>query len=64
MINSQDQPPFSIGRGEQNNLVLEKKEASRTHAFIEFRLGTFMLADPVSNGTYVQIGSEEKSFID
>ncbi len=63
IIISQDQPPFSIGRGEQNNLVVEKKEASRTHAHIEFRNGNFMLVDHSSNGTYIQVGSEEKIFV-
>lgn len=63
IIINQDQPPFSIGRGEQNNLIVEKRNASRTHAHIEFRNGNFMLVDLSSNGTYVQVGSEEKIFI-
>ena len=46
-------PVVSIGRGEQNDLVVPLDCVSRVHARIEFRRGKFILIDQSTNGTYV-----------
>ncbi len=45
---------LTIGRGEQNDLVVDDTHASRLHARIEFRRNKFILIDQSINGTYVQ----------
>ncbi|OHC76348.1 MAG: hypothetical protein A3G18_08930 [Rhodospirillales bacterium RIFCSPLOWO2_12_FULL_58_28] len=47
---------FSIGRGDQNNLVIDDSLVSRRHAGIEYRRGRFILTDQSSNGTYILKG--------
>jgi diguanylate cyclase (GGDEF)-like protein len=49
-----DQTPFRIGRGPENNIVLEGDSVSRRHAHFEQRGGTwFAVDDGSTNGTYV-----------
>ncbi len=49
-----DQTPFRIGRGPENNIVLEGDSVSRRHAHFEQRGGTwFAIDDGSTNGTYV-----------
>ena len=49
----EQQPVLTIGRGEQNDLVVRQPLVSRQHARIEFHHGRFILADVSANGTYV-----------
>lgn len=46
-------PSLSIGRGDQNDLVVRQPVTSRLHARIEYRNGRFVLTDLSANGTYV-----------
>lgn len=46
---------LTLGRDETNDIVLDDKMASRTHARIEKRKDKFVLVDQSSNGTYVTI---------
>lgn len=46
-------PQITIGRGSNNDIILDQKLASRDHAHIEYRRGTFVLVDRSSNGTLV-----------
>ncbi len=49
-----DQTPFRIGRGPENNIVLEGDSVSRRHAHFEQRGPTwFAVDDGSTNGTYV-----------
>jgi adenylate cyclase len=50
---SQDHPQITLGRGEQNDLVLKGELVSRLHARIEYRNGKYSLTDQSTNGTYV-----------
>ena len=50
---SQARPSMTIGRTEQNDLVVPVQLASRTHAEIELRRGKFYLRDMSSNGTVI-----------
>ncbi len=46
-------PVISMGRGEQNDLMVPLDCVSRVHARIEFRRGKFILVDQSTNGTYL-----------
>lgn len=48
-------PLVTIGQGPQNDIVLDDDSVSRTHARLEFELGSWMLTDLEStNGTEVE----------
>jgi adenylate cyclase len=46
-------PTVTIGRGDQNDLVVHNVIVSRLHARVEFRNGRFVFTDQSANGTYV-----------
>lgn len=46
-------PTLTIGRAEQNDIVVRQPIVSRLHARIECRNGRFVLSDQSANGTYV-----------
>jgi class 3 adenylate cyclase len=48
----------TLGRDQQNDVVIADKMASRLHARIERRRDKFVLVDQSSNGTYVKIDGE------
>jgi len=50
---SQSQPVATIGRGQQNDVVVPDEFTSRLHARIEYRRGKFVLLDQSTNGTFV-----------
>jgi hypothetical protein len=58
-----NRPPFTLGRDDQNDLVIAHYSVSRTHASIEFASGTFFLVDRSTNGTYLQIEGEEAVYL-
>lgn len=50
---------ITIGRDPSSDIRVNGKRASRHHATIEFRRGTFVLSDISTNATYVRQGMEE-----
>ena len=50
---SEAQPTLSIGRGEQNDLVVAEAIVSRLHARAEYRKGRFTIIDQSANGTFI-----------
>lgn len=54
---------FTIGRGETNNLVIDRELVSRSHAVIEFRQGKFVLVDQSTNGTYLLLENGARLFV-
>ncbi|MBM4254379.1 MAG: adenylate/guanylate cyclase domain-containing protein [Deltaproteobacteria bacterium] len=52
-------PSVSIGRGQENDLVIADEFASRLHARVELRRGKFVLLDQSTNGTFVIIQNEK-----
>lgn len=50
-------PTVTVGRGEQNELIVPNDVVSRLHARIEYRNRRFSLTDQSTNGTYVVDGS-------
>ena len=49
----QNRRVVTIGRGQQNDLVIPDEFASRVHLRVEFRHGKFVLSDQSTNGTFV-----------
>jgi len=60
---SEARASLTIGRTEQNGLVVPTRHASRSHAEIEFRRGRFHLRDMSSNGTVVTTEDGETSML-
>jgi hypothetical protein len=52
-------PSASLGRGQENDLVIADEFASRLHARIELRRGKFVLLDQSTNGTFVAVQNEK-----
>ncbi len=57
------QPSLSIGRADQNDLVIHNPLVSRLHARIDYRNGRFMLTDLSVNGTYVEADGGASSYV-
>jgi adenylate cyclase len=60
---SHSHPVMTIGRGQQNDVVVLDALASRMHARIEYRRGKFILLDQSTNGTYVLTDEGEKAYL-
>lgn len=58
-ILTDNSPPLTVGRDEQNDVSLEGNWVSRNHANIICRNGLFVLIDRSTNGSYVEIGENE-----
>lgn len=56
-------PSLTIGRADQNDLVVHHPLVSRLHARIEYRNGRFMLTDLSVNGTYVEADGGASSYV-
>jgi len=53
----------SMGRGDENDLVVKGNLISRVHARIEKRRGKFILIDQSTNGTFLQTVKGEETFV-
>lgn len=58
-----DLPAITLGRGNQNNIMVADTMASRVHVRIEYRRGKFILIDQSTNGTYVTSSQGKRSFV-
>ncbi len=56
-------PSLTIGRAQQNDLVVQQPLVSRLHARIEFRNGRFVLTDLSANGTYVVADDDGSNYV-
>jgi class 3 adenylate cyclase len=54
---------ISIGRADENDLVIRGNLISRIHARVEISRGKFLLIDQSTNGTFVQALDGEESFV-
>ncbi len=54
---------LTIGRADENDLVVKGSLISRLHARIEFVRHKFMLVDHSTNGTFVRAANGEESFV-
>ncbi len=53
--------PFSLGRSQEANILINTQFVSRIHAFIEFSRGKYILVDKSSNGTYVLLNETQQT---
>jgi pSer/pThr/pTyr-binding forkhead associated (FHA) protein len=56
-------PSLTIGRAEENDLVVRQPVVSRLQARIEYRHGRFVLTDLSANGTYIAPDSGIASYL-
>jgi hypothetical protein len=56
-------PSLTIGRAEENDLVVRQPLVSRLHARIEYRHDRFVLTDLSANGTYIAPDSGIASYL-
>jgi pSer/pThr/pTyr-binding forkhead associated (FHA) protein len=56
-------PSLTIGRADQNDLVVRQPLVSRLHARIEYRNGRFVLTDLSANGTYVTVDGGRAGYV-
>ena len=54
---------ITIGRAEDNDVVVKGNLISRLHARIEISRNKFVLIDQSTNGTFVQSADGEESFV-
>jgi hypothetical protein len=54
---------ISIGRAEENDIVVKGNLISRLHARIEFNRNKFLLIDQSTNGTFVTTREGEEAFV-
>lgn len=59
----ENHPSLTIGRADQNDLVVRQPVVSRLHARIEYRGGRFVLTDLSANGTYVAPESAAATYL-
>lgn len=52
-----------LGRGGENDLQIDDRRVSRKHAVVEREAGSFQVVDRSTNGTYVEIGEENVTFV-
>jgi adenylate cyclase len=56
----QNRPIATLGRQTHNDIVVNNRSVSRSHARVEYRRGKFVLVDQSSNGTYVIVQNQKK----
>jgi len=54
---------ISIGRAEENDIIVKGNLISRLHARIEFNRNKFLLIDQSTNGTFVTTREGEEAFV-
>ena len=57
------QSSITIGRAEENDVVVKSHMISRLHARIEINRNKFVLIDQSTNGTFVQAEGGEELFV-
>lgn len=63
LVLDEQHPNITIGRAEDNDIVIKGNLISRLHARIEISRGKFVLVDQSTNGTFVQTGDGEEAFV-
>jgi hypothetical protein len=63
MVIDERQQQITIGRADENDLVIRGNLISRIHARIEISRGKFLLVDQSTNGTFVNSLDGEESFV-
>ena len=56
-------PQLTIGRADENDVIIRGNLISRVHARLELRRNKVMLIDQSTNGTFVHLGDGEEAFV-
>jgi adenylate cyclase len=56
-------PTLTIGRAEQNDLIMRNPVVSRLHARIDYRNGRFVFTDQSANGTFVAVDGGGTTYV-
>jgi len=63
IVLNEEHPNITIGRAEDNDIVVKGNLISRLHARIEVARNKFVLIDQSTNGTFVQAADGEEAFV-
>lgn len=63
VVLDEERRSVQLGRGDENDFVVQDSLVSRAHAKIEYRRNKFVLVDQSSNGTYVLIYGEREECV-
>jgi class 3 adenylate cyclase len=63
VVVDEQRPQVTIGRADDNDIVIRGNLISRLHARIEFGRNRFTLTDQSTNGTFVQVNGQEEAFV-
>lgn len=63
LVVDESRQQITIGRADENDLVIRGNLISRIHARIEVSRGKFLLVDQSTNGTFVNAADGEESFV-
>jgi adenylate cyclase len=63
VVLDENHPNVTMGRAEDNDLIVKGNLISRLHARIEINRNKFVLIDQSTNGTFVQSADGEESFV-
>jgi class 3 adenylate cyclase len=63
VVVDEQRPQVTIGRADDNDIVIRGNLISRLHARVEFGRNRFTLTDQSTNGTFVQVSGEEEAFV-
>jgi len=63
ILDDRQRPSLTMGRGQENDLVVKGNLVSRLHARVEAGKNRFMLVDESTNGSFVHTSQGEESFV-
>ena len=63
VLDDRQRPTVTIGRGDDNDLIVRGQFVSRLHARIEAGKNRFMLVDQSTNGSFVRSDAGEETFV-
>src|ERR1700690_3278988 len=63
VVVDEQRPQVTIGRADDNDVVIRGNLISRLHARVEFGRNRFTLTDQSTNGTFVQVNGQEEAFV-
>jgi class 3 adenylate cyclase len=63
VVVDEERSQVTIGRADDNDIVIRGNLISRLHARIEFGRNRFTLTDQSTNGTFVQVNGQEEAFV-
>jgi len=63
MLDDRQRPSVTIGRGDENDLVVRGNLVSRLHARVEAGKNHFVLVDESTNGSFVKTTNGEEAFV-